>query len=141
MVGPATNETYICVPRPVASEERWKAARWEGVREGRRGISAELAPTARVAWVRSDKPITFPTSAFTAAMVVSLEDFHFELNEYWYRKMLSSSRSLCLGDPPRSPQTCLCCLVSGNPCFAPRRQACSVFQDQPHSPDNCKVTQ
>jgi len=71
MVGPATNETYIWVPRPVASEERWKAARWEGVREGRRGISAELAPTARVAWVRSDKPITFPTSAFTAAMAVS----------------------------------------------------------------------
>ena len=94
MVGPATNETYIWVPRPVASEERWKAARWEGVREGRRGISAELAPTARVAWVRSDKPITFPTSAFTAAMAVSLEDFHFELNEYWYRKMLSSSRTL-----------------------------------------------
>ena len=94
MVGPATKETYIWVPRPVASEERWKAARWEGVREGRRGISAELAPTARVAWVRSDRPITFPTSAFTAAMAVSLEDFHFELNEYWYRKMLSSSRTL-----------------------------------------------
>ena len=118
MVGPATKETYIWVPRPVASEERWKAARWEGVREGRRGISAELAPTARVAWVRSDKPITFPTSAFTAAMAVSLEDFHFELNEYWYRKMLSSSRSLCLEALPRS---CLCCLVSGNPCFDLRR--------------------
>ena len=28
MVGPATKETYIWVPRPVASEERWKAAIW-----------------------------------------------------------------------------------------------------------------
>ena len=34
-------------------------------------MRAELAPTARVAWVRSERPITFPTIDFTAAMLVS----------------------------------------------------------------------
>ena len=71
MVGPATKDTYICVPSPVAREERWRAARCEGEREGRRGMRAELAPTARVAWVRSERPITFPTTDFIAAIVVS----------------------------------------------------------------------
>ena len=70
-MGPATKETYIWVPSPVAREERWRAARWEGERDGRRGMRAELAPTARVAWVRSERPITFPTSALTAAIVMS----------------------------------------------------------------------
>ena len=67
MVGPATKETYIWVPTPVAREERWRAARWEGERDGRRGMRAELAPTARVAWVRSERPIT----AFTAAAILA----------------------------------------------------------------------
>ena len=59
------------VPTPVAREERWRAARWEGESDGRRGMRAELAPTARVAWVRSERPITLPTSAFTAAILAS----------------------------------------------------------------------
>ena len=71
MVGPATKDTYICVPSPVAREERWRAARWEGESDGRRGMRAELTPTASVAWVKSEKPITLFTSAFTAAIVIS----------------------------------------------------------------------
>merc|ERR1719239_1947164 len=54
------------------SQPRWQGRRGGEQLGGRGGMRAELAPTARVAWVRSERPITLPTSAFTAAILASL---------------------------------------------------------------------